>query len=135
MNLPTKLFLDGASRDAEAGRSTKLVNPATEEPFAQVAAADAADVNAAVESAHQAWESCWRDLSPGKRSDILYNVSRVLRENMEWIAQLEMLHIGKPISDARDEAGLGARVFEFYAGAVTKFGGQTLDFAGHGFYF
>ena len=62
-----------------------------------------------VESAHRAWESGWRDLTPGKRSDILFNVSRVLRENLEEIAQLETLHIGKPISDARDEAALGAR--------------------------
>src|SRR5205814_4198298 len=56
-------------------------------------------------------------------------------ENLERIAQLEMLQIGKPISDARDEAGLGARVFEFYAGAVTKFGGQTLPVARGGFDF
>jgi acyl-CoA reductase-like NAD-dependent aldehyde dehydrogenase len=43
--------------------------------------------------------------------------------------------IGKPISDARDEAGLGARCFEYYAGAVTKFGGQTLPVARGGFDF
>ena len=37
-------------------------------------------------------------------------MARVLRENLEKIAQMEMLNVGKPISDARDEAGLGARV-------------------------
>ena len=61
--------------------------------------------------------------------------SRVLRDNLERIAQMETLHIGKPITDARDEAGLGARVFEFYAGAVTKFGGQTIPVARGGFDF
>ena len=126
MNLPTQLFLDGAWRDAASGRRTTLINPATEEAFADVAAADVADVSTAVESAQQAWESGWRDLAPGKRTEILFNVARLLRENMERIAQLETLHIGKPISDARDEAGLGARVFEYYAGAVTKFCGQTI---------
>ena len=45
------------------------------------------------------------------------------------------MQIGKPIADARDEAGLGARVFEFYAGAVTQFGGQTLPVARGGFDF
>jgi betaine-aldehyde dehydrogenase len=58
-----------------------------------------------------------------------------LRENVERIAQLETLHIGKPISDARDEAALGARVFEFYAGAITKFCGQTIPVARGGFDF
>jgi len=135
MTLPTQLFINGASRDSASGRRTTLINPATEAPFAEVAAADVADVQAAVESAHRAWESNWRDLAPGKRTDILFNVARLLRENLEEIAQLETLHIGKPISDARDEAALGARVFEFYAGAVTKFCGQTIPVARGGFDF
>jgi acyl-CoA reductase-like NAD-dependent aldehyde dehydrogenase len=63
------------------------------------------------------------------------NVARKLRDNLEEIAQLEMLQIGKPISDARDEAGLGARVFEYYAGAISYFGGQTLPVARGGFDF
>jgi betaine-aldehyde dehydrogenase len=106
-----------------------LINPANEESFASVASADVADVNAAVESSHKAWVSGWRDLAPGKRTEILFNVARALRDNIERIARLETLHIGKPITDARDEAALGARVFEFYAGAITKFGGQTLPVA------
>src|SRR6267142_6415112 len=65
----------------------------------------------------------------------LFNVARVMRENVERIAQLEMLQIGKPISDARDEAALGARVFEYYAGAIGKFYGQTIPVARGGFDF
>jgi betaine-aldehyde dehydrogenase len=135
MTIPTRLFVDGTQRESVSGARQKLVNPANEEAFVEVASASVADANAAVESAHRAWESGWRDLTPGKRSEILFNVARALRENVERIAQLETLHIGKPISDARDEAGLGARVFEFYAGAVTKFGGQTLPVARGGFDF
>jgi acyl-CoA reductase-like NAD-dependent aldehyde dehydrogenase len=135
MNIPTQLFVDGAYRNPASGRRAPLTNPADEAVFSEVASADAADVNAAVDSAQRAWESGWRDLGPGKRSEILYSVSRLLRENLEWLAQLEMLQIGKPISDARDEIGLGARVFEFYAGAITKFYGQTIPVARGGFDF
>jgi acyl-CoA reductase-like NAD-dependent aldehyde dehydrogenase len=135
MTLPTQLFVDGACRDSSSGRRTTLINPATEEPFAEVATAELPDVNAAIESAHRAWESGWRDLNPGKRSEVLYRVAGVLRENLERLAQLETLHIGKPISDARDEVGLGARVFEYYAGAVTQFTGQTIPVARGGFDF
>jgi betaine-aldehyde dehydrogenase len=135
MQLPTQLFLNGAWRDPSGGRRTTLINPATEQPFVEVASASVSDVNTAVESAHKAWESGWRDLSPGKRSEVLYKIAGLLRENLERIAQLETLHIGKPISDARDEAALGARVFEFYAGAVTKFYGQTIPVARGGFDF
>jgi betaine-aldehyde dehydrogenase len=135
MNLPTQLFVDGSFRGSTTGQRTTLVNPATEERFAEVAAAGIADVNSAVESAHRAWESGWRDLVPGKRGEILFNIARVLREHMEEIAQFETLHIGKPISDARDEAALGARVFEYYAGAITRFGGQTIPVHRGGFDF
>lgn len=134
-DFPRQLFVDGVWRKPATGRATQLINPATEEAFAEVAAADLADVNTAVESAQRAWESGWRDLAPGKRETVLHAVARKLREHQEEIAQLEMLQIGKPISDARDEAGLGARCFEFYAGAVTKFGGQTLPVARGGFDF
>ncbi|HYV27200.1 MAG TPA: aldehyde dehydrogenase family protein [Candidatus Eisenbacteria bacterium] len=135
MNLATQLFVDGDYRNASSGRRTTLVNPATEEPFAEVAAAEVADVNAAVESAQRAWEGGWRDLAPGKREAVLHAVARKLRDHIEEIAQLETLHIGKPIIDARDEAGLGARVFEYYAGAVTKFCGQTIPVGRGGFDF
>ncbi len=135
MTLPTQLFIDGAWRQPAGGRRTPLINPATEETFADIAAADVADVNAAVESAQRAWEGGWRDLAPGKREAVLHAVARKLREHQEEIARLEMLQIGKPIGDARDEAGLGARCFEYYAGAVTKFGGQTLPVGRGGFDF
>jgi acyl-CoA reductase-like NAD-dependent aldehyde dehydrogenase len=135
MQLPDRLFVDGGWKEATGSRRTSLVNPATEETFVDVAAADVRDVAAAVESAQRAWESGWRDLAPGKREALLHAVARKLREHQEEIGQLERMHIGKPIADARDEAGLGARVFEFYAGAVTKFGGQTLPVGRGGFDF
>ncbi len=135
VNLPNQLFIDGTWCDAGSGRRTTLINPATEEAFVEVAAATADDVDRAVNSAQRAWEGGWRDLSPGKRTEILFQVARVLRENLEDIAHLEMLQIGKPIADARDEAGLGARVFEYYAGAITRFYGQTIPVARGGFDF
>lgn len=135
MQLPDLLFVDGARRDSSSSRRTSLINPATEQSFAEVAAADVADVAAAVESAHRAWEGGWRDMAPGKRTEILFQVARLLRDYAEHLAEFEMRSIGKPISDARDEAGLGARVFEYYAGAITKFGGQTLPVSRGGFDF
>ncbi len=135
MNYPNELFLDGAFRASADGRRTPLVDPATEEVFTEVAAATTSDVDAAVTSAHKAWEGGWRDLAPGKRAEILYRVARVLREHNEELAQLERRQIGKPIAEARDEAGLAGRVFEYYAGAISQFGGQTLPVGRGGFDF
>ena len=131
--IPTQLFVDGAWREPTGNRRTTLINPATEAPIADVAAADVRDADHAIRSAQTAFESGWRDLAPGKRTEIMFNVARVLRENLESLAVLESQNIGKPISDARDEAGLGARVFEYYAGGITRFYGQTIPVARGGF--
>jgi len=131
----TKLFLNGDFKNSSDGKSIPQTNPATEQVFCEVSAASVADVQAAVDGAQQTFEREWRDLSPRKRTDILFNVARVIRENLETLAQLESQNVGKPISDARDEIALGARVFEYYAGAITKFCGQTIPVARGGFDF
>jgi betaine-aldehyde dehydrogenase len=130
-----QLFIDGQFRDAATGQRGRVVNPATEEVIAEPATGGLTEINAAAEGADKAWRQGWRDLSPGKRTEALFQVARVIRAHAEEIAQAEMANIGKPIADARDEVALGARVFEYYAGAVGKFGGETLPVARGGFDF
>ncbi|MEY2408190.1 MAG: hypothetical protein QOF48_860 [Verrucomicrobiota bacterium] len=126
---PTQILIDGQFRAGQGERKLAQTNPATGEVFCEVSAAGIPDVHAAVEGAHRAFEGGWRDLAPQKRADLLFNLARVIRDHIERLAKLECQNIGKPISDARDEMGLGARVFEYYAGAVTKFCGQTIPVA------
>jgi acyl-CoA reductase-like NAD-dependent aldehyde dehydrogenase len=132
---PSKLFINGVSREGEGPRPIPQVNPATGEIFCEVSTAGEADVREAVEGAQQAFVQGWRNLAPRQRADVLFNVARKIRENLEPLAQLECENIGKPISDARDEIGLGARVFEYYAGAISRFFGQTIPVARGGFDF
>ncbi|MGC8988789.1 MAG: aldehyde dehydrogenase family protein [Verrucomicrobiia bacterium] len=133
--LPTLPFIDGEYRKPAAGQTNPLTNPATEEIIAEVAAADVPEASAAIESAFSAWQKVWRDLAPGRRAGILFEIARMIRANAEELAVFETTNIGKPISDARDEIELGARVFEYYAGAVSKFCGQTIPVARGGFDF
>src|SRR4051794_6309773 len=131
----TQLFIDGHLSEATGAKRIDQIDPSTEEVFAQVHSADVKDVDRAVQGAQKAFESGWRDLKPGKRADILYAVARSIREISEALAQMESQNIGKPISDAREEIELGARVFEYYAGAIGKFYGQTIPVARGGFDF
>ena len=133
MQFPTQLFINGARRSSSDGKVMPVVNPATEETLCEVAAATEANVDAAVLGAQKAFEKGWRDCTPGKRAEIMFNLARVLREHAEELSQLETANIGKPISDARDEIALGARAFEYYAGAISKFCGQTIPVARGGF--
>jgi len=137
MQVPTRPFIDGEFRDGTSAdnRPVPVVNPATEEAWAEVASADAGAVDRAAAGAQRAWEQTWRDMPPGKRAEILFAVARVIREHAEELAQLDVKSVGKPIADARDEVALGARVFEYYAGAVGKFFGHTIPVARGGFDF
>ncbi|MDQ3621363.1 MAG: aldehyde dehydrogenase family protein [Verrucomicrobiota bacterium] len=130
-----KLIIDGVARDASGGGVTQLINPATEESFCEVPVAIGQDVDLAVNGAHRAFEQGWRDLAPGKRAEPLFRLAASIRAHLEELAQLEMRNIGKPLSDARDEVALGARVFEYYAGAISKFFGATIPVARGGFDF
>lgn len=135
LTFPTQLFIDGEWRDGRGGQRIPQINPATEDVFAEVSSASLTDVDSAVLGAQRAFEQGWRDLAPGRRTETLFSIARLLRENAETLAQLESRNIGKPISDARDEVQLGARIFEYYAGAITKFFGQTIPVARGGFDF
>jgi acyl-CoA reductase-like NAD-dependent aldehyde dehydrogenase len=134
-DFPSRPFIDGEYKSPGGDKRIRLINPANDEAIGDVQAADVPEVNSAVESAHRAWKQSWRDLSPGKRTEILFNVSKQIRANAAELAHAEMTNIGKPLADARDEIALGARVFEYYAGAVTKFYGQTIPVARGGFDF
>jgi betaine-aldehyde dehydrogenase len=129
------LFINGEFRDCASGKRIAQTNPATEEVFAEVAAAGMPELEAAVQGAHDAFTREWRDLSPRKRTDVLFNIARGIRSHAEELAQLECRNIGKPISDARDEIELGARIFEYYAGGVTRLFGETIPVGRGGFDF
>src|SRR5688572_26363588 len=134
MEAPNGIFIDGQS-SAGGGESFPIINPATEETWTNVSAAGADDVDRSVSGARRAFEQEWRDLAPGKRADVLYKVAQLIRMNRDELAMIDVRSVGKPISDARDEVMLGARVFAYYAGAIAHFGGQTIPVAAGGFDF
>ena len=132
---PDRPFINGKFQDSAEGGRIQQINPATEEVLGEVQAASLDSLGEAIDGAQRAYTDAWRDLTPGKRTEILFAVGRILRENLEELAQMESRNIGKPMADARDEIGLGARVFEYYAGAVGKIFGQTIPVSRGGFDF
>ena len=112
--------------------STTLIEPATGESFATVPRANAADVDAAVRDAQRAFTGEWRRINTRDRARLLTKLAALIRENADELAKLESRNVGKPIAESRDETGLAANVFEYYAGAANKVGGQTIPGAAPG---
>jgi aldehyde dehydrogenase (NAD+) len=118
-------YVHGASLKPADGQYLESLNPADGSEVAKVAAGTADDVDKAVKSAREAAEP-WADVRPQVRAQMLYRIATMLRENQEELALAETLENGKPISNSRFDIEVSARYFEYYAGAVDKFHGETI---------
>ena len=106
-----------------------VLNPATEEPIAELEQAGVEETDEAVARAARAFPA-WRAVSPFDRGRLLRRLATLVEENGEELARIESRNVGKPISGARGEIGMVAQVFHFYAGAVDKHYGETIPVAG-----
>lgn len=131
MGFTEHLLIGGDRRPAASGKQSELVDPATGEVWAAIAAGDASDIDDAVQAADRA-RTNWRKVNSRDRTRLLTRLADLIRANLEPLAQLESRNVGKPIRDARDEVNLAADCFEYYAGAVNKVGGQTIPVAAAG---
>src|SRR5689334_23564508 len=95
-----KLFIDGQWVDAESGKTFTTPNPATGETLAEVAEADAADIDKAVAAARRAYEGKWSKLSARDRGRLLYKLSQLIEQNADELARVETADNGKPIKES-----------------------------------
>jgi betaine-aldehyde dehydrogenase len=128
-----QLVLDGRETAALSGRTASVTNPATGETVAIVPIAGEDDADRAVLAAHRAFEEGhWPRMAASERGRALIRIAGFLRERVESLARLEVLNSGKPIRDARAEVLAAADCFEFYAGAATKWFGETIPVTDRG---
>ena len=106
-----------------------LIDPATEEPLAEVKSGDVGLVDEVVERARKAFES-WSAVAPTDRARLLRRFAAQVELNKEELALTETRNVGKPISDSLAEVAMVAEVLWFYAGAVDKHRGSTIPVAG-----
>ncbi|HVR41747.1 MAG TPA: aldehyde dehydrogenase family protein [Thermoanaerobaculia bacterium] len=112
---------------------TTLIEPATNQPLADVPRHTRDDADRAVHAAARAFESGpWHTMNTRERGRVLQRLANLIRENADELARTESRNVGKPIRDSRDEVGLAADCFEFYAGTTNKIAGQTLPAAAPG---
>jgi aldehyde dehydrogenase (NAD+) len=114
------LFVGGAWSAPVDGRREPTLNPATEEPLAEVAFAGPTDVARAVEAARAAAPG-WRALPALERGKVLFRIARLIQERARELAVVESLDGGKPIRESRDvDIPLAAAHFFSYAGWADK---------------
>jgi betaine-aldehyde dehydrogenase len=109
--------IGGQPAAASAGGTRELVDPATGTVHAVATESRAADVDAAVASAREAFGT-WRHTTTANRSTMLLRASDVLEAHAHELADLEVADTGKPRDVTRDEEiPASIDVVRFYAGA------------------
>ncbi|MEL5295803.1 aldehyde dehydrogenase [Serratia nevei] len=120
-----KLYIDGRF---DAGSATfDSINPASGEPWAQVAEARAQDVDRAVAAAHRAFQGAeWRDMTAGARGKLLLRLADLLEQHAPELARLETLDTGKIIRETQAQIAYVAEYYRYYAGLADKMEGSVL---------
>ncbi|HZU23583.1 MAG TPA: aldehyde dehydrogenase family protein, partial [Terriglobales bacterium] len=109
-------FINGGFTAPRPAEYFDTTDPSTGEKLASVAQGSAADVDAAVAAARQAFEP-WQKLGGHARARYLYAVARHIQKHSRRLAVLETLDNGKPIRESRDiDIPLVARHFYYHAG-------------------
>src|SRR5437879_7644847 len=132
-----QLFIAGSWRPPRSGATYATINPATEEPSAQVGRGDERDVDLAVSAARKAFDSGpWPRLSAAERGRIVWKLGDLIMQNLDEMARLESLNTGKTLFDSGTvEIPFAAEVFRYYAGWATKIHGETLGLRENAFTF
>jgi acyl-CoA reductase-like NAD-dependent aldehyde dehydrogenase len=107
-------FIAGAQH-RNAGDELEIINPAEGRAFASVAAATAADVDAAVQAAAGAQRG-WSELAVSKRGEILGRAAHHVEEHIDELIPLLTREQGKTLRDSRIEISKAIDTLLHYVG-------------------
>jgi aldehyde dehydrogenase (NAD+) len=96
-----KFYIDGAWVDPAAPSTLGIVNPATEETFAQISLGSRADVERAAKAARRAFVT-YAQTSVERRLSYLHNIIAGFRARLPELARMMTLEMGAPITFATE---------------------------------
>lgn len=120
-----QLFINGEFLDNGDREMRDNVNPATEEVISRFPMATEADVEAAVDAAYEAQKS-WEKVPAIERANYLMELVELLKENQELLARTTSEEMGKPLTQAMDEAGWLPAYVQYMAAQARHLKGQII---------
>ena len=109
-----QLLINNTWREAQAGETIAVYNPADGQKLGTVAHARKADMDEALAAAAKGFE-IWRKTPAVERSRLMREAARLLRERAEGIAQLMTLEQGKPLVEAKGETLFACDTIDTFA--------------------
>ena len=125
--LRNQAFIDGRFVDAISGKTFDSINPANGAVLTSIAECDTEDVDLAVAAGRRAFNAgYWSRMAPGDRKTIMLKLADLIRDNLEEMALLDSLDMGKLITDAVTvDAPGSAHFFQWYAESIDKISMST----------
>jgi malonate-semialdehyde dehydrogenase (acetylating)/methylmalonate-semialdehyde dehydrogenase len=124
-------YINGAWERPDGRTTGAVVNPATGVTLAEVPYADAADIDRAVRSAHEAFLK-WRDVPVVDRVQVLYRYKALLEKHHYELAATLTSENGKTADDARGEVRRAIQMVEVACGMPSLMMGDSLNDVAHG---
>ncbi|MYS80743.1 NAD-dependent succinate-semialdehyde dehydrogenase [Embleya scabrispora] len=120
---PIDLFIGGRWLPAASGQRIEVINPATGDTIASVAAGNVDEGLAAVAAAHEAGPG-WAATPPRARAEILRRAFDLMTARADEIADLIVAENGKSKADALSEVGYAAEFFRWYSEEAVRIDGD-----------
>tara|TARA_R110000787_G_scaffold86057_5_gene183172 strand:- start:6045 stop:7541 length:1497 start_codon:yes stop_codon:yes gene_type:complete len=130
MTIRLSHFIGGVSKSGSE-RTGPVFNPSTGEHFADVELASAAEVDAAVQIAHEAFRE-WSEWTPIRRARVMFKYRDLVEKNMGELAELVGREHGKTLPDAAGSVQRGLEVVEFACGIPQLLKGEFSEQVGGG---
>jgi malonate-semialdehyde dehydrogenase (acetylating)/methylmalonate-semialdehyde dehydrogenase len=119
-------YFGGSWRKSAATEFVNVTNPATGEVIARTPISSKADVDAAVQSAAEAFPA-WRRTPAGERIQYLFKLKVLLEDHIDELARIITLENGKTFGEARAELRRGIENVEVACGIPTMMQGYNLE--------
>ena len=133
LSIEGRSFIDGRLCDAQSGRTFERISPIDGRVVARIARGESADIAAAVASARAGFErGDWRRTDPKERKRVLLRFADLIRADLERLALLETLDVGKPILNSVNvDVPFAADCIAYYAEFADKLYDEIAPTAGH----
>ena len=116
-----RFYINGGWTEPVGTETVDVVNPATEEVIAQVRLGTAADVDAAVSAAKDAFPA-WSRSTVEERADFLERIAAGLEARTEEISETVSREMGMPLTISKAvQVGLPQQTFMSYAGIARSY--------------
>lgn len=126
MSKKVPLYIDGEFVASKSEQWIPVTNPATQEVIAEAPVATQSEMEAAVNSAREAFKT-WKEVPVSERARVMMRYQALLKEHQEEIAEILAQETGKTFEDAKGDVWRGIEVVEQAANIPSLLMGETVE--------